>query len=299
MFQKNLRVIFAGLACAALGVTAVGCASSDAQESAALGSEAPLFDLLPERIQEAGVLNVGTSAGFLPFSYFGEDGETMEGIEPDIIAAAAEQLGVDVEWFDSPFDNLFPGLQNGRYDMLVSNIMDTAEREKTYDFASYIKVSLSIVTRTEDDLKITSESDLCGISIGAVRGTLQVDVLEDQSQKCVDEGNSAIQIIEGKSQPEVNLQLQQGRVEALIGNTVTTRRMANESDGVLEVVSAFQLHEAYYGAVLRKDDTELRDAMQQAFQAIIDSGAYAEILEKWGVDDLNIGIEESGINQAA
>ena len=46
--------------------------------------------------------------------------------------------------------------------------------------------------------------------------------------------------------------------------------------------------------VLTKENTELRDALVKAWQAIIDDGSYAEVLAKWNLED--IAISKAGIN---
>ena len=51
---------------------------------------------------------------------------------------------------------------------------------------------------------------------------------------------------------------------------------------------------APYGAVVAKDQTELAKAFQQAFQSIIDSGAYEAILKNWNVQ--SGAIETSEVN---
>ena len=46
-----------------------------------------------------------------------------------------------------------------------------------------------------------------------------------------------------------------------------------------------QVEAGPYGIAVAKDNTELRDALQAAVQAIIDSGEYEKIIKKWGVED--------------
>jgi polar amino acid transport system substrate-binding protein len=55
-----------------------------------------------------------------------------------------------------------------------------------------------------------------------------------------------------------------------------------------------QVEAGPYGIAVAKDNTELRDALQAAVQAIIDNGEYKKIVEKWGVADG--AITESKIN---
>jgi polar amino acid transport system substrate-binding protein len=46
-----------------------------------------------------------------------------------------------------------------------------------------------------------------------------------------------------------------------------------------------QLDPGPYGIGVRKDDAELRSALQEALQAIIEDGSYDRVLTKWNVTD--------------
>src|SRR4029079_12452832 len=46
-----------------------------------------------------------------------------------------------------------------------------------------------------------------------------------------------------------------------------------------------QIDAGPYGIAFRKEDTALRDEVQTALKAVISSGAYDKILEKWKVTD--------------
>jgi polar amino acid transport system substrate-binding protein len=57
---------------------------------------------------------------------------------------------------------------------------------------------------------------------------------------------------------------------------------ARLSEGELETVG-LTVPPAPYGVGLRKDSTELKAAIEDALQNIIDDGTYDDILDKWGL----------------
>ncbi len=95
------------------------------------------------------------------------------GIDIDIMAAFAADLGVDVEFvrLESPgFGDLIPALVAGEGDMIASALTINDERDKIIDFSrSYFTVSIVIVTRT--GAGIEGPADLAGkIGVGVAGG---------------------------------------------------------------------------------------------------------------------------------
>ena len=58
--------------------------------------------------------------------------------------------------------------------------------------------------------------------------------------------------------------------------------------------AATQIDELPVGIALRKDDTELQDAVQEAIDAMYDDGTIEEIFAKWKVDDFMLEAPASG-----
>ena len=74
-------------------------------------------------------LVVATSPDFPPFESL--DGSDIVGIEPKLMQAIADKLGMELVWEQVDFDSIIPGIQAGRYDAGVAGISITADRLKT------------------------------------------------------------------------------------------------------------------------------------------------------------------------
>jgi polar amino acid transport system substrate-binding protein len=292
----------AALACAGLLLLGA-CGSDTPSDSAGSGSgggeadsAAPLFDQLPSDIQDAGTIVIGSSIDYPPFEYYAEDGTTLKGFEPELADALSEQLGVTFTWENASFDTLFTALRSGRYDIVYGAVNDTAEREQTFDFVTYLQSSQALVTTTENPAGIATQDDLCGTSIAIVRGGVQGDILEALSAGCADAGKDPIEVLPFDGNSGEQLAVKQGQADAMLENYPTAAVFAQESDGELAIVPDLQLSPQYFGMVVPKDQTELRDALQQGWQAIIDNGDYGRVLDEYGLSD--IALDEAGINQA-
>lgn len=279
---------------AALALSGCGGDASGTADAGSVDESAPFYDQLPAEIQEAGTIEIGSSIDYPPFEYYAEDGKTLEGFEPELAELLEKKLGVTFTWNNAGFDTLLPALSSDRYDIIYGAVNDTAEREQDYDFVYYLQSSQGFVTLAGNPEGIESVEDLCGKPIAAVRGGIQAEFLEKQSATCEDSGMEPIDVLTFDGNAQEQLAVRQGKAAALLENYPTAAVFAAESDGVLEVVEGLQVEQQFFGMVLQKDDTELRDALVGAWQAIIDDGSYGEVLQKWGLED--IAVDEAGIN---
>lgn len=295
MARTTRRTIVAALACGGVLLVA-GCGSGSGASSgdATEKSSAPLFSELPADVQEAGKIVIGSSIDYPPFEYYAEDGKTLKGFETELAAELEKQLGVKFDWQNASFDTLFTALRSGRYDIVYGATNDTLEREQLFDFVDYLQSSQGFVTKAGNPEKITVLDDICGKSIAVVRGGIQGQFLEAQSGECTAAGKAAINVLAFDGNSGEQLAVKQGQAAAMLENYPTAVTFAQESNGELEVIPNLQVSKRYFGMVVPKDDTELRDALQKAWQAIMDDGSYDKVLDKWGLGE--IGIDKAQIN---
>jgi polar amino acid transport system substrate-binding protein len=265
------------LACATLLLTA-GCGSDDDNPTVEQ-TAAPLASLLPQEIRSKGVLNVGSDVAYAPVESFDTDGKTVIGIDPDLAKAIGDKLGVKLVFQNQTFDGLITSLTSKRIDVIMSAMSDNKKRQASIDFVDYFTAGTSIIVKKGNPEGITSLDDFCGKTIALQRGTTQDDVAEAQAKKC---GANKLNILKFDTDPEALLQVKQGRAVADMNDfPVAAYNVSKSSD--YEVVGE-QIEAGPYGIGVRKTDTQLRDALQKAVQALIDDGTYATILEKWHVE---------------
>lgn len=129
-----------------------------------------------EDIKNNGVLVVGTSADYAPYSFHTlQDGkDTIVGFEIEIAQKIADELGVELSIVDTNFDSLLTFLNNGQVDMVIAGLSPTPERAESVDFSDiYYSASQSIIVRTEDLDKYNSIEDFANTQMGVQRGSLQ------------------------------------------------------------------------------------------------------------------------------
>ena len=276
-------------AAAATDTTATDTTAGAASDTAAAATEstaAAAPAALPEKLKSAGKLVVCSDASYAPMEFFDKDGKTVVGVDADLAAAIAKQLGVTADVQNAGFDSIIPSLGT-RCDMGISSFGDTKQREEVVDFVTYAKAGTSFIVAKGQNADITGLDAICGKSIGVEKGTTQLDDATAQSKKCTDAGSKAVDI---QAFPDFNgatLALTSSRVAAVMGDTPVTAYLAQQSNGAIESIG-----DAYgsvpWGIALPKsaEYAGLSAAVQGALKALDASGEYDKILAKWGVSSI-------------
>ncbi|CAM5275649.1 hypothetical protein SHIRM173S_02979 [Streptomyces hirsutus] len=152
---------------------------SDSSGTAA-GSTAPLADKLPESIRDKGVIKVGSDIAYAPVEFKDDSGKTV-GIDPDIANAMGKELGVKFEFQNGTFDALIGGLASKRYDIAMSAMTDTKERQEGIDpytgkkvgagvdFVDYFTAGVSLYTNKGTTRAIKPGTHLSGKTMAVQR----------------------------------------------------------------------------------------------------------------------------------
>ncbi|MEE1938824.1 ABC transporter substrate-binding protein [Streptomyces sp. TRM 70361] len=294
-------VVAGSLLLTACGDQTDGGGDGDGGKKSESANAAPLHDKLPADIRKAGVIKVGSDIAYAPVEFYDEN-DQITGIDPDLADALEKQLGVEFEFSNGTFDGLIIGLNSDRHDIIMSAMTDTKQRQeglddegnkvgKGVDFVDYFRAGSAILVKKGNPEGIESLDDLCGRTVALQRGTANEELAETQSEKC----DKPIEILAFDKDTEALLQVKQGRAVADINDYPVAAYNAKTSGGGddFEVVGD-QINAAPYGIAVSKEDTELRDAIKAALDAIIDNGEYRKVLEKWEV--VEAGVEEATIN---
>ncbi|KUN85075.1 ABC transporter substrate-binding protein [Streptomyces griseoruber] len=277
---------------------------SGSSESSSGASTAPLFSKLPADIQKSGVIQVGTNAEYAPMESV--DGGKIVGVDPDIAAALGKQLGVEFKFTNGGFDTLITAVNSGRYNIAMSSITDNKQRQEGLDdsgkklgegvdFVDYFTAGTAIYVQKGNPKGIQSLDDLCGQTVAVQRGTTYEEALQAQSKTCTGAGKKALKIESFENDTEAQTRVKSGGAVAGVNDYPVAVDMARKAGGgnTFEVLDK-QYEAAPFGIVVAKKDTQLRDALKEAVDAIIKDGSYQKVLEKWGAE--SGAISQSAIN---
>ena len=257
-------------------------------------SSAPLADKLPPEIRDKGTIKVGSDIAYAPVEFKDKNGDTA-GLDVDLANAMGKLLGVSFEFQNGTFDSLLTGLRSKRYDMAMSAMTDTVDRQngvdpetgkkvgEGVDFVDYFSAGVQIYTRKGKTHSISTWDDLCGRKIVVQRGTVSEDLAKKQAKKCPAGKKLSMEAFDDDQLAQTRLR--SGGADAGVSDFPVAAYAAQTSGGGndFELVGK-QVQAAPYGMAVAKSNTRLRDALKAAMERLVEDGTYDKIVKRWGVE---------------
>jgi polar amino acid transport system substrate-binding protein len=226
--------------------------------------------------KESSKIVIATDATFPPMEMV-DANKNIVGLDVDLMNAAAKAAGFTVEFKNTAWDGIFAGLDNGKYDAVMSSVTITDERKGTMDFSiPYINAGQIIVVRAETN-NVTTMADLKGKTVGAQIGTtgaFEIDKAKDSykiNEKTYDDIGLAFADLANK------------RLDAIVVDTPIAANYALQNDqykGKLKIVGNPMTSE-YYGVAVKKGNKKVLDVINAGLKKVLDTGANKAIEDKW------------------
>ncbi|WP_309246050.1 ABC transporter substrate-binding protein [Verrucosispora sioxanthis] len=249
---------------AAVGVAAIlGAATLTACGSDSAGSAADN----PYGLVQPGVLRAGTLTDAPPNVYL-KDGE-FTGFDNDLLVAAADKLGLKVEFVGTDFSALLAQVGNRKFDVGSSSITITEARKKTVDFGNgYDFGYFGLDVPAGSTLR--SFDELPGKRVVVVQGTVQDDYATNKGLDPVrvPDYNGAIN------------QLKAGTADAWIAPAEIGEKTAADSGGKI-TVAAKELSPAPTAYAFAKGNDALREALNKTLDEVIADGTWTRLQEQY------------------
>lgn len=248
--------------------------------SALLGASALLLLALPASAQQA--LKIGTEAAYKPFAWVLPSGD-LTGFDIDITKALCTQMQVECTIVNQAYDGLIPALQAKKIDAIIASMFITPEREKAIDFAGpYYSVPAIFVAPKGSEIDVSPEG-LKRKTVGVQRGSTMADYVKAKLP------GARVQLYD--TIDAASLDLSSGRIDVLFADSGPVLDFLASKDGagfqqVGEPVYDPEILGVGAGIGLRKEDTDLKQKFNDALAAIIASGEYKTINEKYLAVDI-------------
>lgn len=230
---------------------------------------------LPGSIKNAGKLSMGLDDSYPPMEYR-DDQNKLVGFDVDLGNAICNKLGIKAQWVPTAFDGIPAALQANKFNMILSALSDTPEREKEMLFTKPYSQGGPIIVTTKANSSIKTSADFKGKVIGVQLGTTAEDALKEIST--VKETRKYDKITEALQD------LSNGRLDAVVADDQVGRYYTALSPD--KFITTGKLHDEPLGIGFKLSDTALRDSVQAAIDDLKADGTLSKLSVKWFKTDL-------------
>src|SRR3990167_354402 len=228
---------------------------------------------------EGPTLRLATEGAYPPFNYYTADGQ-LAGFDIEIGKALCERMQAKCSLVAQDWDGIIPALLGNKYDVVIASMFITEERKQKVAFSNpYQKSAMTFVVSNDSELKDFSPAAMAGKTIGAQGATTQADYLMAMFPE------SDVRLY--PTQDAVNLDMASGRLDAQVGDMIPMLDWTQKSeDGSCCRLAGEAISDPKYsgegvGMAVRKEDEQLRLALNQALASIIADGTYKTINDKF------------------
>ena len=161
-------------------------------------------DSVIEAIKERGAIKIGLSI-FTPWSMRDKNGELI-GFELDVGRQLAEDMGVEAEFIPTSWDGIIPAIVSGKFDVIISGMTTTPERNLTINFTdpyAYSGLTMLVNTKMTEGMALedyNSEDITFAARRGATPAALIAELFPKAELLLFDEDGAATQeLLNGKA----------------------------------------------------------------------------------------------------
>jgi len=192
LFERHRKSITSYIKSTA-AVLVVLLAATAVPAQAQQASQALSKDSVIETIKKRGAIKIGLSI-FKPWSMRDKNGELI-GFELDVGKKLAEDMGVEAEFIPTAWDGIIPALVSGKFDVIISGMTTTPQRNLTINFTDPYAYS---------GLTIMANKKMTDVIFAARRGATPAALIPEMFPKAQlllfdEDGASTQEVLNGKA----------------------------------------------------------------------------------------------------
>jgi polar amino acid transport system substrate-binding protein len=257
-FHDTIKAALLGVA--ALGLTAAAAAADQLAD-----------------VKAAGRIVTATDMHYAPFDML-IDG-VYQGMTKDLFDEVAKEIGVEPVYQDIPWTAELPGLEVGKFDIVIAPVTITPERLERYTFTLPIADATVGLVKAASNEEISKPEDIAGKTVGVQQGTAQFRQLQAYGETL-----GGVEVKEYGTTDEAYADLAAGRLDAVAGSSPNLAYLVSQRGDVFALLDPPTFGQpTYFGWVLRKgeDSASLQQAINDAMLKMTDDGRIKAIQEKW------------------
>lgn len=265
-------------------VAGVSACSTDPQPSSAavypgVTADPALREALPAHVKQDGQLTIVTDPTYPPMEFV--EGDAVVGADIDLGRAIAAKFGLTPNFQTTAFSNVVPSVAIQEFELGMAALWADNPEASLANMVTYFQAGTQVAIRKAEQSRDPADG-FCGQSVAVEEGTEYIDTLVKKSADCRKAGKPPIDIRPATSQSKASKLLEDGKVDAMVGDSPTVQYTVARSNGEIVAIGA-PADIRPYGIAVSPLYPELTTATQNALEQLIASGVYAEILTRWQV----------------
>ncbi len=222
-----------------------------------------------ERIQEERILRVGIDPTYPPFEIGDENG--LRGIDVDLAALLADEMGVEVEFVWIGYDGLYDGLLTGKVDLLISAlvIMPSQMDDFAYSTPYFDAGERLIVPIDSDDVNMGMLNSVA-VELGA-QG--HVEAIAQQKE------SPALLVLPYNTAEEALTAVLQHEADGAVMDGINGRLLLHDHPDLRLLPDPVTIES--FAIVVRKEDQALLREINDVLAILGDDGRLDHILIHW------------------
>jgi len=232
-----------------------------------------------QQIKERGKVVVATEAALEPVEFV-QDGKIV-GYGADILQEIVKNMGVELDQKDVPFNGIFAGLEEKKFDFIATSLTVTPERKEKFGMTTPVLDGTFVVLIAENNDSIKTLDDLNGKIMGGAAGSAVDAKHKEVDAKFKAEGKQGFkEIKQYQSHPDMYIDLKNGRVDAIVIDDYLAKVIMKKEPNTYKIAFTYG-DKAYLSWATRKEDKELLEFLNKEILKLKSSGKLAELQKKW------------------
>jgi len=248
---------------------------------ALLGAASPLrAEGVLQRVQAQQLLRVCIWPGYYGVTYRSPRTQQLGGIDIDLSAALARDLGVRLEYVESSFPDLIKDLLAERCDVAMFAIGVTADRQRQLRFSSpYLQSDIyGITTRASRNVRTWADIDKPGVKVAVQAGTFMEPVIGAWIKRA--------ELVVVRPPQTRELELEAGRVDVFMTDYPYSRRLLDKADWARLVAPPAPFSVLPYAYAIKPGDEAWLQRLNGFVAAIKRDGRLAAAAQKHGLSEI-------------
>ncbi len=210
-------------------------------------------------------LVMATEAGFAPFEYY-ENNEIV-GVDVEIAKAIANKMGKKLVIKDVAFDSIINEVKSGKADIGAAGISYTEERSKQVDFSNdYFTSKIVVIVKYSDDESNFNDLNTKKIAV-QLGSTADTFITKNYKNATITRQKKYLSAIED---------LKNNKVDCVVMDELPAKEIL-EKNSNLKLLNKI-LSTENYGMVVKKNNTELMNTVNEVIEELKSSGKIDEFV---------------------